>query len=462
MAYVDSLLQPILTKFGANVPDELQSDARAVFSDAVGWLNRNIPDDATAAAAIGLSAAGTAQKLMPVVADIEAGLKSTDSMAAFTDFCMAMGALCPAAAPFIGAFVAGVEAVVQSLEAMGAWAHGAGDPCAANGARWFGNFDLAHELPPAGPSDPRWVHWTDDGGRGNCGYMAPDPALVALARDAMAGHQTPFDKACAVAWAHALEAYANAKGPSEFMFWPGWIVSMRNAWNLTHAGIFRSDGSEIGMTFYAKRQLLGRDPHWEQFYSGQWNRIPAPAGGPIGWGSDFSFVSYILSKASTDDATLHPLELTVHGGPLVPELRKLLQLTPPKQRFIMPTMPTSGFRGFGFRGGAPVVPAPAVIQIPSLPGAMQALATSAPVPGTAPAMPPLAAASQAAAAAPSLVPAMPPVPVYAPAPVKPLGVPHAAVLASAVPPSGSPGAPPGATNWTCTPGPDGSWMCRWV
>lgn len=53
---------------------------------------------------------------------------------------------------------------------------------------------------------------------------------------------------------------------------------------------------------------------------------------------------------------------------------------------------------------------------------------------------------------------------------KPPGVPHAAIhvmhAAAAVPPvvhrPGSPGAPPGATHWQCTPGAGGTWACRWV
>lgn len=57
--------------------------------------------------------------------------------------------------------------------------------------------------------------------------------------------------------------------------------------------------------------------------------------------------------------------------------------------------------------------------------------------------------------------------------LKPLGVPHAAMpvaIPAAAPPGsprmaqppGSPGAPPGATHWTCNPGPGGIWQCKWV
>jgi hypothetical protein len=121
-------------------------------------------------------------------------------------------------------------------------------------------------------------------------------------------------------------------------------------------------------------------------------------------------------------------------------------------------MPTGGFRGFGFRGGAPIVQPTQVV--PSFRFATPQLSQLSQLPAGI--MPPATAPSPGPAPSPAPAPIMPPVPVFAPAPAKPLGVPHAAVLADAVAPSGSPGAPPGATNWTCTPGPDGSWQCRWV
>ena len=66
----------------------------------------------------------------------------------------------------------------------------------------------------------------------------------------------------------------------------------------------------------------------------------------------------------------------------------------------------------------------------------------------------------------------------APLPVKPIvplalvrNLPHLAIPSPAAPhamaathvqPPGSPGAPPGATHWACTPGPGGTWACHWV
>jgi hypothetical protein len=68
----------------------------------------------------------------------------------------------------------------------------------------------------------------------------------------------------------------------------------------------------------------------------------------------------------------------------------------------------------------------------------------------------------------------PPKPVAKPLP-KPPGVPHAALHVSlahaatpplppraAMPRPGSPGAPPGASHWMCSPGPGGTWACRWA
>jgi hypothetical protein len=45
---------------------------------------------------------------------------------------------------------------------------------------------------------------------------------------------------------------------------------------------------------------------------------------------------------------------------------------------------------------------------------------------------------------------------------KPPGVAHAAVHADAASLPGTPGAPPGATHWTCMPVPGGQWACRWI
>jgi hypothetical protein len=59
---------------------------------------------------------------------------------------------------------------------------------------------------------------------------------------------------------------------------------------------------------------------------------------------------------------------------------------------------------------------------------------------------------------------IPKVPLRAPLPLN-MAPPHVPVAVPApgahlVP--GSPGAPPGATHWTCTPGPGGTWACHWV
>jgi hypothetical protein len=46
--------------------------------------------------------------------------------------------------------------------------------------------------------------------------------------------------------------------------------------------------------------------------------------------------------------------------------------------------------------------------------------------------------------------------------VKPPGVPHAAVHKDTAIMPGTPGAPPGASHWYCTPQGNGHWACRWV
>lgn len=69
--------------------------------------------------------------------------------------------------------------------------------------------------------------------------------------------------------------------------------------------------------------------------------------------------------------------------------------------------------------------------------------------GQAPKLPGTAHAAVPIPKAPALGPALlPPVTARSPAP------------GAARP--GSPGAPPGATHWTCTPGPGGVWQCKWV
>src|SRR5271166_235395 len=45
---------------------------------------------------------------------------------------------------------------------------------------------------------------------------------------------------------------------------------------------------------------------------------------------------------------------------------------------------------------------------------------------------------------------------------KPPGVPHAAVHADAASLPGTPGAPAGATHWSCMAVPGGHWLCRWI
>jgi len=73
------------------------------------------------------------------------------------------------------------------------------------------------------------------------------------------------------------------------------------------------------------------------------------------------------------------------------------------------------------------------------------------------------AAAKPATTPPAVIKLPPAALAAAAAAVKPLGVPHAAVHVDTVPgpEPGSPGAPPGATNWLCTPRPDGSYACRW-
>jgi len=105
---------------------------------------------------------------------------------------------------------------------------------------------------------------------------------------------------------------------------------------------------------------------------------------------------------------------------------------------------------------------PALAKTPAAKALPLHLAHAAPIVHKAPAKAPAPIAMHAVALhapAPAVAPAL----AAAQAVVKPLGVPHAAVHVDTVPAPapGSPGAPPGASSWVCSPQPSGTYDCQW-
>lgn len=321
----NTLIQPILDQYGADMtPDQLPAGARQVYDSAVGWLNENIPDENEQAVALGVGKIGL---------QVYDAIRSNrgDAFALFNTIALSIGALVPAAAPIVGLFLLGVDGMISGLKAAGLMAKGSDDPCSQHGEKWYGNVDLAHEMPPSDPSDPRWVHWDQDAGC--CVRSYDDPNLFVCGwlglRDIEGGHwlkneidhpPTPFDAAFDHALAMAYEAYANAKGPPPD---PKAILTIAaNVWNKTH----QSQGGDDWYT--ARRAAFGRGGHDQQFYSGSWHDVnwggASPANGPgHPLGSDARFADYVLGL---DDR--QPLELQIHTGPLVPELAALESLAP--------------------------------------------------------------------------------------------------------------------------------------
>lgn len=336
-----TLLQPWLDQFGAQMtPDQLPAGARKVYDDAVGWLNDNVPDQNEQAVALGVGQIG-----LQVYQALRSG--RGNALALFQTLALSIGALVPAAAPIVGLFVAGVSALIAGLKATGLWAKSGGDPCTQHGEQWYGNVDLAHELPPTDPSDPRWVHWDQDAGRGARSYDNPNLFVCGWLglRDipngpwlkTEFGHPpTAFDAAFDRALAMAYEAYANAKGPPVDP--KGILVALADVWNKTHV----PEGEDDWYT--ARRAAFGRGGHDQQFYSGAWHDVNFskwPGGkGPNGLGADARYADYVLG---TDDRS--PLELKVHTGRLVPELAALDQSFGPKK-----VVPTAGASGRTFLG----------------------------------------------------------------------------------------------------------------
>lgn len=163
---IDTMLSPVLGAFGVDDVSQLPAAVASKYDEVKQQLT-NIP---------GMQPEQLASAMGPAIVNGVVDFAQGNGAAAAKMVYASMEAVMATAGGPIGAAVAaGIDATQDIMRAIGGTAHGAGDQCdqcRANGAIWYGAWNIAQHKAPAtdvladGSPDPRWVRWDNKTTRG--------------------------------------------------------------------------------------------------------------------------------------------------------------------------------------------------------------------------------------------------------------------------------------------------------